>query len=71
MRKTQLRDPQGTRNGVPFGVTDPQFGLDVSYYMFELPAYHLLQGWALSLLVVLAIENDRVSSVPGIAMSKY
>ena len=39
-------------NGVEFGVTDPEFGRDASFYMFDLPAYHHLQSWLLALLVV-------------------
>ena len=39
-------------NGVEFGVTEPAFGRDVSFYLFDLPAYHLIQGWVLSLLVL-------------------
>lgn len=54
------------RNGVPFGLTDPQFGLDVSYYLFELPAYHLLQGWALSLLIVSVLG---AGAIYGLAFS--
>ena len=37
---------------VDFGVNDPAFNRDVSFYMFDLPAFHLFQGWILSLLVV-------------------
>lgn len=39
-------------NGVPFGVKDPQFGRDISFYLFDLPAYHHLQSWVLALLMV-------------------
>ncbi len=39
-------------NGVEFGVTEPAFERDVSFYLFDLPAYHLIQGWVLSLLVL-------------------
>ena len=39
-------------NGVEFGIEDAVFGRDVSFYLFTLPAYHLIQGWALSLLVL-------------------
>lgn len=40
---------------VPFGLTDPQFGRDISFYMFALPAYHFVQGWLLALVVISAI----------------
>ena len=39
-------------NGVSFGETDPQFNKDISFYVFDLPAFHLLQGWFLALMIV-------------------
>jgi hypothetical protein len=39
-------------NAVDFGVQDPAFDKDVSFYLFDLPAFHFLQGWLLSLLIV-------------------
>lgn len=33
------------RNGEPTGVTDPQFGLDISYYLFGLPWWGFLVGF--------------------------
>jgi uncharacterized membrane protein (UPF0182 family) len=39
-------------NAVQFGLNDPQFGRDVSFYLFTLPALHTLQGWVLALIVV-------------------
>jgi uncharacterized protein len=36
---------------VPFGVADPIFNRDVSFYLFELPIYRFLQGWMMPLLV--------------------
>jgi uncharacterized protein len=35
-------------HSTPFGVTDPEFGIDISFYAFELPFYR----WALSWLFV-------------------
>ncbi|MGH3824664.1 MAG: UPF0182 family protein [Pseudonocardiaceae bacterium] len=32
--------------GASFGVSDPQFNKDVSFYAFELPLYHRLLSWA-------------------------
>jgi uncharacterized membrane protein (UPF0182 family) len=37
---------------VPFGEADPVFGLDFSFYIFELPVYEVLQQWLLTLLVM-------------------
>ena len=46
-------------NRTPFGQKDPQFGLDVGFYVFELPFYRSIVGFAsavvlLSLLLVIA-----------------
>lgn len=40
---------------VPYGLNDPIFGQDVSFYLFELPVFSLLQQWTLSLLVLTTI----------------
>ncbi len=37
---------------VSYGVADPIFAKDISFYLFELPVYTFLQGWFLSLLVI-------------------
>ena len=39
-------------NAVDFGVQDPAFDRDISFYLFDLLAFHFMQGWLLSLLVV-------------------
>jgi uncharacterized protein len=39
---------------VPYGQTDPQFGKDIGFYLFSLPAYVALNDWLL-LVLVLAI----------------
>tara|TARA_Y100000588_G_scaffold393974_1_gene512167 strand:+ start:1220 stop:4033 length:2814 start_codon:yes stop_codon:yes gene_type:complete len=39
-------------NGVEFGREDPAFDRDISFYMFDLPAYQLIQGWFLGLCIV-------------------
>lgn len=43
------------RNAVPFGVRDPQFHRDVSFWVFKLPFLSFLVGWAFVALVVVAI----------------
>ncbi|MFN3762252.1 MAG: UPF0182 family protein, partial [Anaerolineae bacterium] len=40
------------RHAVPFGLADPIFGQDVSFYLFRLPVYDLLAGWLLALAVL-------------------
>jgi len=42
-------------NGQPFGATDPQFGRDVGFYVFDLPVFRFLQGWAIASLVGILI----------------
>lgn len=37
---------------VPFGVTDPQFGRDVSFFFFTLPALRAISGWLMGVLAV-------------------
>jgi hypothetical protein len=37
-------------NGQPFGIQDPLFGRDVSFYTFQLPLLETLYGWALATL---------------------
>ena len=49
------------RNSTEFGITDPQFGLDLSFYTFELPFYRFLIGFGfgvlfLSILAVVAVQ---------------
>jgi uncharacterized membrane protein (UPF0182 family) len=48
----------GFLNGTPFGTTDPLFERDLSFYVFVLPFWRLLHGWATALVtgtVVLAL----------------
>jgi len=40
------------RHATPFGLTDPIFGQDVSFYLFRLPVYDLLAGWFLALITL-------------------
>jgi uncharacterized membrane protein (UPF0182 family) len=46
-------------NAVPFGKTDPQFGIDIGFYIFQLPAIR----FALSLLVAVVIVAGIASLV--------
>ena len=38
-------------NAQPFRTTDPVFGHDLSLFVFQLPLWRLIHGWALTLLV--------------------
>ena len=53
-------------NGGTFGVTEPQFGRDVGFYVFTLPGYHLLQGWLAALFFLSAVA---AGAVYGLAFS--
>ncbi|WP_173265507.1 UPF0182 family membrane protein [Streptomyces pacificus] len=39
-------------NGVPFGQKDPQFGMDVAFYAFDLPWYRFLLGFGFAAAVL-------------------
>ncbi|MFC7343116.1 UPF0182 family protein [Saccharopolyspora griseoalba] len=39
-------------NSVPFGRTDPEFGNDISFYVFQLPFWRMLLSWAFVAVVV-------------------
>jgi uncharacterized membrane protein (UPF0182 family) len=39
-------------NGVEFGQADPAFDRDISFYIFDLPAYQLIQGWLMGLVII-------------------
>lgn len=39
-------------NRTAYGVSDPIFGRDIGFYLFELPVYQFIQSWVLSLLFV-------------------
>jgi uncharacterized membrane protein (UPF0182 family) len=38
-------------NGGDFGTSDPHFGRDIGFYVFDLPFWRFLQGWAVISLV--------------------
>ncbi|HET7081768.1 MAG TPA: UPF0182 family protein [Chloroflexia bacterium] len=42
-------------NHTAFGATDPIFHQDIGFYVFELPFYDFLRGWATALVVLAAI----------------
>lgn len=54
----------------PFGLTDPQFGRDVGFFVFTLPAFELLYRWIngvaiIALLTVIAIALSNRLDVAG------
>lgn len=48
----QWRDFLLWRNSTPFGSTDPYFGRDIGFYVFELPWLHYLVGFAMAATVI-------------------
>ena len=53
------------KNSTPFGVTDPQFGLDISFFAFKLPMYQALVAWGISTLVFAIIGSAIVHYLYG------
>ncbi|MEV6318948.1 UPF0182 family protein [Streptomyces sp. NPDC051776] len=52
-------------NGVPFGSKDPQFGMDVSFYAFDLPWYRFLLGFGFAATVLSLISAALVHYLYG------
>jgi hypothetical protein len=44
-------------NGQPFGVSDPVFQKEISFYVFTLPFLHMLRSWFLAALIVSLIGS--------------
>ena len=44
-------------NSTEFGQTDPQFGLDISFYAFELPMWRAIVTWVMVAVVLAFIAN--------------
>jgi hypothetical protein len=53
------------RNATPFGVKDPQFNLDISFFAFSLPFYQALIGWAISTLILSTLASAGVHYLYG------
>ena len=52
-------------NRTPFGQVDPEFGLDVGFYVFELPVYSSVIGFASTVLVISAIATAATGFLYG------
>jgi len=50
---------------VPYGRSDPQYGKDIGFYLFSLPAYIVLKDWLLLLLVFSFLVAGAVYWVQG------
>ena len=44
-------------NSVPFGLSDPVYNKDISFYVFDLPVYDFLKGWALGASIVILLAT--------------
>jgi uncharacterized membrane protein (UPF0182 family) len=42
-------------NGGEFGTIDPHFGRDVGFYVFDIPFWRFIQGWAVSSMVAIIL----------------
>jgi uncharacterized protein len=63
----------GFRNAQPFATTDPVFGRDLAFFVFTLPLWRLVHGWALALaaatmlltLVLYVLQRSLVLTTRG------
>jgi len=53
------------KNSTPFGATDAQFGMDISFFAFKLPMYQALVAWGISTLVFAIIGSAIVHYLYG------
>ena len=53
------------KNSTSFGVKDPQFNMDISFFAFELPFYQTLIAWAISTLILAIIAAAVVHYLYG------
>jgi uncharacterized membrane protein (UPF0182 family) len=53
------------RNPETFGVTDPVFGRDIGFYIFQYPFLQFAMGWLLTTLVLVVIATAAVYYVEG------
>jgi uncharacterized membrane protein (UPF0182 family) len=53
------------RNSTEFGVQDPQFGIDISFFAFRLPFWQTLIGWGISTLILATLASAAVHYLYG------
>jgi uncharacterized membrane protein (UPF0182 family) len=53
------------RNSTPFGTTDPQFHLDISFFAFRLPFWQSLLEWGISTVIISLIAATAVHYLYG------
>jgi len=52
-------------NSTEFGIQDPQFGLDISFFAFRLPFFQTLIGWGISTLILATLASAAVHYLYG------
>lgn len=53
------------KNSTPFGIKDPQFNMDISFFAFRLPFWQTLIAWGISTLVLAIIASAVVHYLYG------
>ena len=53
------------KNSTDFGVKDPQFNMDISFFAFRLPFYQTLIGWAISTLILATLASATIHYLYG------
>jgi uncharacterized membrane protein (UPF0182 family) len=53
------------KNSTDFGVKDPQFNMDISFFAFRLPFWQTLIGWGISTLILAIIASVAVHYLYG------
>ncbi len=61
----QWQDWQLFRNSQSFGIKDPLFAKDLSFYIFRLPFFEFLVGWSLAALILIALVTTMVHYLNG------
>jgi hypothetical protein len=57
------------QNATPFGITDPIFEQDASFYVFTLPVFRIIQSWGRNALLVIALGVVAFYAFHGIDIS--
>ena len=53
------------KNATSFGMVDPQFGKDISFFAFKLPMYQSLIGWGISTIILALLAAAAVHYIYG------
>ncbi len=53
------------KNATNFGIKDPQFGLDISFFAFRLPMWQAIIGWGISTLILATLATAFIHYMYG------